>query len=92
MKKIRVYDYICLLREAGFWLGVSRSCEWWRTRADYLTVYEYILTHEPERRYGYMVRTADALSNKWLGGGRKRILDETYVHHALREMERVWDV
>ena len=81
------YDLICRLQRLGVWREVSCSCEWWRTRADYLTVYEYILTHEPERRRGFRTRVADALSNKRLGGGSVRILDENYVHQAIREME-----
>ena len=87
MKEIRVYDFIQQLRKKGVWVGISGSCEWWNTRADYETIYNYILTHHPERKYGYLSETANSLSNKRLGGGGKYILDRENVKWAIRAME-----
>ena len=71
MKTISVYDLILRLRKAGLWNAVAGSCQYWATRADYATIYEWIRTHEPARTYGYRVRACKALSHKILGGGGK---------------------
>lgn len=69
MKTVSVYDLILRLRKAGLWNAVAGSCQYWATHADYATIYEWILQHEPLRTYGYRVRACKALSFKKLGGG-----------------------
>ena len=69
MKETTIYQFIKTLQKKGVWNGIAGSCSYWATRADYLTIYEYVQTNFPTHPYGYLVKTANALSNKRLGGG-----------------------
>ena len=84
---MRVYDFIQFLKSVGAWDGVAGSCAYWNTRADYETVYAYILAHDPERKYGYLARTANTLSDKRLGGGGKYFFDRDNVRKIVEAME-----
>ena len=69
VKETTIYQFIKTLQKKGVWNGIAGSCSYWATRADYLTIYEYVQTNFPTHPYGYLVKTANALSNKRLGGG-----------------------
>ena len=86
MKETTIYQFIKTLQKKGVWNGIAGSCSYWATRADYLTIYEYVQTNFPTHPYGYLVKTANALSNKRLGGGYYW-LDKENIKYALRTME-----
>ena len=67
MKEISTYEACKRLQAAGLF-GLVQNAEYWAVRADYLTIYEYILANYPDRPYGYQRETAKALSFKRLGG------------------------
>lgn len=86
MKEISTYEACKRLQAAGLF-DLAQNAEYWSVRADYLTIYEYILANYPDRPYGYQKATAKALSFKRLGGGYCDILDANDVKRALRVME-----
>lgn len=55
------------LQKAGLFTA-AQNAEYWATRADYLTIYEYILSNYPTKPRGYQRETAKVLSFSRLGG------------------------
>lgn len=86
MREETTYRVCKDLQKAGLFTAVQNA-EYWATRADYLTIYEYILTNYPTKPRGYQRETAKALSFSKLGGGYCGLLDATDVKTAVHVME-----
>lgn len=68
MKEISTYQACKILQQKQL-ANLAMNSVYWSTRFDYLTIYEYMLAHYPERQRGYRSEIANSLSFSKLGGG-----------------------
>lgn len=67
VKEITTYQACKILQQKQL-ANLAMNSVYWSTRFDYLTIYEYMLAHYPERQRGYRSEIANSLSFSKLGG------------------------